>query len=76
VKWLPELPRVGISATVLCASIHVGEGAFTGADAMILDNDFHHPAENSGWESAPAHLQPIQSGIFRPAMFWHGRLSP
>jgi acetyltransferase-like isoleucine patch superfamily enzyme len=58
-------PRVGISATVLCAaaSIRIGEGTFIGAGAMILDNDFHHPVENFGWGSAPAHLaRPVRIG--------------
>jgi acetyltransferase-like isoleucine patch superfamily enzyme len=58
-------PRVGISATVLCAaaSIHIGEGTFIGAGAMILDNDFHHPVENFGWGDAPAELaRPIRIG--------------
>jgi acetyltransferase-like isoleucine patch superfamily enzyme len=46
-------PRVGISATVICAaaSIHIGEGTFIGAGAMILDNDFHQPIDNFGWDN-------------------------
>src|ERR1017187_10402059 len=58
-------PRVGISATVICAavSIRIGEGTFIGAGAMILDNDFHHPIENFGWGNAPAQLaRPIRIG--------------
>lgn len=58
-------PRVGISATVLCAaaSIHIGEGTFVGAGAMILDTDFHYPIENFGWGTDPVRLaKPIRIG--------------
>ena len=44
---------VGLSGTVLCAadSIEVGEGTIFGSGAMVLDNDFHLPAGEWGWNS-------------------------
>ena len=46
---------VGLSATVLCAaaSIRIGEGTIMGAGAMILDTDFHRPAESWNWGTEP-----------------------
>ena len=46
---------VGLSATVLCAaaSIKIGDGTIFGAGAMVLDNDFHEPAEDCGWNDGP-----------------------
>ncbi|MGO9478055.1 MAG: acyltransferase [Limisphaerales bacterium] len=58
-------PGVGISGAVLCAAarIHVGEGTFLGAGAMILDTDFHHPIENWRWGSEPAQgAKPVNIG--------------
>jgi len=57
--------RVGISAAVICAavSIHIGEGTILGSGAMILDNDFHHPAENFSWGCDPAReARPVSIG--------------
>jgi len=44
---------VGLSGTVLCAadSIEVGEGTIFGSGAMVIDNDFHLPAGEWGWNS-------------------------
>src|SRR5438552_2540704 len=44
-------PRVGMSATVLCAgaSIEIGEATIFGAGAMVIDNDFHVPAGEWEW---------------------------
>ena len=44
--------NVGISAAILCAgqSIVIGEGTLLGAGAMILDNDFHAPDGEWGWD--------------------------
>jgi acetyltransferase-like isoleucine patch superfamily enzyme len=48
--------NVGISATVICAaaSVHIGEGTIIGADALVLDNDFHSPAGPWSWGDAAA----------------------
>lgn len=42
---------VGVSGVCLAAAafIDVGEGTILGADAMILDNDFHTPDEGWTW---------------------------
>ena len=44
---------VGLSGTVLCAagSIEVGEGTIFGSGAMVIDNDFHLPVGEWGWNS-------------------------
>jgi acetyltransferase-like isoleucine patch superfamily enzyme len=52
-----ELERnVGVSSACICAAkeIRIGEGTIIGADAMILDNDFHLPAPNWLWGNAAA----------------------
>lgn len=43
--------NLGLSGAVICAGleIDIGEGTLLGSGAMILDNDFHHPAAQ-GWE--------------------------
>ena len=43
--------NVGVSGVCLAAAsfIDVGEGTILGADAMILDNDFHTPGEGWTW---------------------------
>ncbi len=58
-------PRVGISATVLCAgaSIQVGEGTIMGAGVMVIDHDFHRPAGEWDWaDEHQANARPIQIG--------------
>jgi len=58
-------PRVGMSASVICAaiSIRIGEGTILGSGALILDNDFHHPVKNFGWDCDPAHgARPVSIG--------------
>jgi len=43
--------NVGVSGVCLAAAafIDVGEGTILGADAMVLDNDFHTPADGWAW---------------------------
>lgn len=45
--------NVGISATVICAglSIEIGEGTIVGSGSMIIDNDFHSPADKWTWQN-------------------------
>ena len=45
--------NVGLSGAVLCAAkgISVGEGTIFGSGAMVMDNDFHVPGDNWGWDS-------------------------
>jgi acetyltransferase-like isoleucine patch superfamily enzyme len=45
---------VGLSANSVCAAlrIHIGEGTFVGAGAMIFDNDFHSPLGEWNWGNA------------------------
>ncbi len=45
---------VGCSSACICAAreIRIGEGTLIGADAMILDNDFHLPLPGWGWRNA------------------------
>jgi acetyltransferase-like isoleucine patch superfamily enzyme len=47
---------VGLSGTVLCAavSITVGEGTIFGSGALVVDNDFHFPSGDWGWNPDPA----------------------
>jgi acetyltransferase-like isoleucine patch superfamily enzyme len=46
--------NVGCSSVCICAAseIHIGEGTIIGADAMILDNDFHLPLPGWEWRNA------------------------
>lgn len=56
---------VGLSATVLCAmkSIRVGEGTQFGAGVLVLDNDFHRPADDWRWaEALPGSARPVVIG--------------
>ncbi len=56
---------VGLSGNSVCAAlrIHIGEGTFVGAGAMIFDNDFHSPVGEWTWgEAAPDNPQPIIIG--------------
>lgn len=56
---------VGLSSTSVAAArrIHIGEGTFVGAGAMIFDNDFHSPSGEWTWgEAAPDNPQPINIG--------------
>ncbi len=60
---------VGMSATVLCAlkSIRIGAGTIFGAGAMVLDNDFHSPADHWRWTecgAAAARAVTIGRGVF------------
>ena len=58
-------PRVGISATALCAavSIEVGEQTIMGAGAMVIDTDFHHPVGEWGWDDNCADgARPVRIG--------------
>ncbi len=58
-------PRVGISATALCAgaSIEVGESTIMGAGAMVIDLDFHQPVGEWEWASDyAAGARPIKIG--------------
>lgn len=52
-----ELGRgVGLSGVCICAAIEItiGEGTIVGADAMILDTDFHLPLSDWKWSNAAA----------------------
>jgi acetyltransferase-like isoleucine patch superfamily enzyme len=56
---------VGLSGNSVCAAlrIHIGEGTFVGAGAMIFDNDFHAPVGEWAWgDAAPGNPQPIIIG--------------
>jgi acetyltransferase-like isoleucine patch superfamily enzyme len=46
-------PRVGISATIICAGkqITIGEDTIIGAGAMLLDNDFHALRPDGTWRN-------------------------
>ena len=58
-------PRVGLSATVLCAgsSIEIGEGTILGSGAMVIDNDFHVPDGEWDWADGSAKTaRPIRIG--------------
>lgn len=55
----------GLSGASVCAAlrIHVGEGTFVGAGAMIFDNDFHSPVGEWTWgAAAPDNPKPIIIG--------------
>jgi len=57
--------NVGMSGVCLCAAqkIHIGEGSIIGADAMIIDTDFHQPLADWRWSnSAKETSQPIIIG--------------
>jgi acetyltransferase-like isoleucine patch superfamily enzyme len=57
--------NVGCSSVCICAAseIHIGEGTIIGADAMILDNDFHLPLPGWEWKNASAETaKPIHIG--------------
>lgn len=56
---------VGLSGNSVCAAlrIHIGEGTFVGAGAMIFDNDFHSPIGEWTWgDAAPDNPKPIIIG--------------
>ena len=56
---------VGASGVCICAAreILIGEGTIIGADAMILDNDFHFPLPNWRWANGAAETaRPIHIG--------------
>lgn len=56
---------VGVSGCAICAAagIHLGEGTFVGADAMIFDNDFHSPVGPFRWGNpTPDNPRPIEVG--------------
>jgi len=58
-------PRSGLSAAVLCAarSIVIGEGTIIGAEAMLMDTDFHTAGSGWQWELAvPEAAEPIRIG--------------
>jgi acetyltransferase-like isoleucine patch superfamily enzyme len=55
----------GISGSAVCAAkrIHIGEGTIIGADARLLDNDFHAPKGEWGWGlAAPENPREIVVG--------------
>lgn len=57
--------KVGCSSVCICAAagIHIGEGTIIGADAMILDNDFHLPLPGWEWRNASQETaKPIRIG--------------
>ncbi len=56
---------VGLSSNSVCAAlrIHIGEGTFVGAGAMIFDNDFHAPVDEWTWgDAAPDNPKPVIIG--------------
>jgi acetyltransferase-like isoleucine patch superfamily enzyme len=56
---------VGLSSTSVCAAlrIHIGEGTFVGAGAMIFDNDFHSPFGEWSWgDATPDNPKPVLIG--------------
>jgi acetyltransferase-like isoleucine patch superfamily enzyme len=56
---------VGLSGNSVCAAlrIHIGEGTFVGAGAMIFDNDFHAPLGEWSWgNAAPDNPKPVIIG--------------
>ena len=58
-------PYVGVSGVCISAAseIRIGEGTIIGADAMILDNDFHLPLPDWRWANATAETaRPIHIG--------------
>lgn len=62
--------NVGLSGTVICAasSIHVGEGTIFGSGALVIDNDFHVPAGEWGWQHGPE----IWGQIAKPIVIGRG----
>ena len=57
--------NVGLSGTVICAglSIEIGEGTILGSGAMVLDNDFHVPEGEWGWNNEyRENARPIRIG--------------
>lgn len=57
--------NVGVSGACICAAkeIRIGKGTIIGADAMILDNDFHLPGPDWGWADAVSETaSPIRIG--------------
>lgn len=56
---------VGLSNAVVCAAkeILVGEGTIIGANAMIIDTDFHRPIPNRKWNNdAVSEARPVKIG--------------
>jgi acetyltransferase-like isoleucine patch superfamily enzyme len=56
---------VGISGAILCAgkSIEIGEGTILGAGVMVIDNDFHQPCGEWGWnDDAVSNARAIRIG--------------
>lgn len=56
---------VGLSGATICAGglIEIGEGTIIGAEAMLIDNDFHQPAGAWGWaDECRANARPIRVG--------------
>jgi acetyltransferase-like isoleucine patch superfamily enzyme len=56
---------VGLSGNSVCAAlrVHIGEGTFVGAGAMIFDNDFHGPVGEWSWgNAAPDNPRPVVIG--------------
>lgn len=57
--------NVGCSSVCICAAkeVRIGEGTIIGADAMILDNDFHLPLPDWRWGNAAEETaKPIRIG--------------
>ena len=64
-----------MSATVICAGafIEIGEGTIFGAGAMVVDNDFHKPEGEWGWErESRAPWQDLKTGKNRARRFCRG----
>ncbi len=56
---------VGLSGAVVCAgsTIDIGAHTIVGADAMIIDNDFHQPQGEWGWnDESQTSARPIRIG--------------
>jgi acetyltransferase-like isoleucine patch superfamily enzyme len=56
---------VGLSGSSVCAAlrVHIGEGTFLGAGALVFDNDFHSPVGEWTWgNAAPDNPKPVVIG--------------
>jgi acetyltransferase-like isoleucine patch superfamily enzyme len=63
-------PNAGMSGTVICAasSIRIGEGTIFGSGALVMDNDFHVPAGEWGWNDGPQ----VYGRIAKPIVIGRG----
>jgi len=56
---------VGLSGSAVCAGklIEIGESTILGAGAMVIDNDFHQPIGDWGWNNDPVTgARPVKIG--------------